>query len=1018
MHGKSGFLLIVIPVLTILAGAGSATAETNVSACMNLTTPNTEYVLNRSLENENVTDQGGWCIGILAENIILDCQGHKIVNTSLTITGIYSNETNTTIQNCNVTMSSSSGGYGIQLVGANDSYIYNNTLSSQSYGSYLSSTHNTTIENNTANSNSVGIYLSKSSDNNITDTGIYNSVNSDVYLTLTSTGNTFLSVNYSTEYVTSGCSLIRKWYYRAYVTYPSGGNASGVVVRAYNASAFLIENLTTNATGWTETGSLIDYVNSSGTTYYYSNYTINATHPSFPIGSKTYNVTSEQNNLSDVITLGDMFYFGENSSESSSTRSVAIADLDNDGDLDYIAGNYNDNNEIYLNNGTGHFTLYESSSESSNTYSVAIADLDNDGDLDYIAGNFNENNEIYLNNGTGHFTLFESSDESSSTRSVAIADLDLDGDPDYIAGNDGPNQIYLNNGTGHFTLFESSSEGESTFSIAIADLDLDGDPDYIAGNYDQPNRVYLNNGSAHFTSYETSPQIDYTRSASIGDLNNDGYMDYISANGPSPKGYDRIYLNNGTGHFTLHDSSSGQDSSYGLAIADLDNDGDLDYTIANNGGNNRIYLNDGQANFTLYENSLISATTDSVAIADLDNDGDLDCIAGNSGLTQNNIYFNNKNDNNYVLVLIKGTSSDVNRDGIGTKVAAYLNENLLGYREVTAADSCQDGTIQLHFGLSSSGSYNINATFITGKIVSCSVQPPINFTMYENGVSTNGVSCHVVDFPPEIVSMQPPDWNITKKIDVNFTCNVSDDNQLANVTIYLWNSTNDAYYTDTKDITGTQNQSEWFIPAMTPGIYQWNCRVFDNASRYSQQPKNYSLKVLIKNSLYVKLVINNTNNIVYIPGVGELNSSDLDYQVYGNPPHYYLASYLEDAVSGMVFSMQIPRAVAVSTNASNNTHYLALEQDMENSRVFLVFTLGNWRAIESRIALIEAGRFLTNILPSFSYGLGNKYSLDLALGYADIDLQGRLRLRKGSHKIVISNNGTSAGKPVIVIGRE
>ena len=44
--------------------------------------------------------------------------------------------------------------------------------------------------------------------------------------------------------------------------------------------------------------------------------------------------------------------------------------------------------------------------------------------------------------------------------------------------------------------------------------------------------------------------------------------------------------------------------------------------------------------------------------------------------------------------------------------------------------------------------------------------------------------------------------------------------------------------------------------------------------------------------------------------------------------------------------------------------------------------------------------------------------LELALMYAGIDLQGRLRLHKGSHKIVIKNNGTVAGKPVIVISRE
>ena len=70
------------------------------------------------------------------------------------------------------------------------------------------------------------------------------------------------------------------------------------------------------------------------------------------------------------------------------------------------------------------------------------------------------------------------------------------------------------------------------------------------------------------------------------------------------------------------------------------------------------------------------------------------------------------------------------------------------------------------------------------------------------------------------------------------------------------------------------------------------------------------------------------------------------------------------------------------------------------------------------MALIDSLKFLTNILPSFAYGLGKKHTLDLVLGYSSIDLRGTLIMRKGSHNIVIENNGTVGGKPVIVISKD
>ena len=110
------------------------------------------------------------CIIISAQNITLDCKGYSITSIYNEI-GIYSNQINTTIKNCNISMGSSSPGHGIEFDNADDGYILNNTAGYQWIGIYIKSgSNNNVIENNTASSNSkTGISIVLSSNNNLTN---------------------------------------------------------------------------------------------------------------------------------------------------------------------------------------------------------------------------------------------------------------------------------------------------------------------------------------------------------------------------------------------------------------------------------------------------------------------------------------------------------------------------------------------------------------------------------------------------------------------------------------------------------------------------------------------------------------------------------------------------------------------------------------------------------------------------------------------------------------------------------
>lgn len=128
-------------------------------------------------------------------------------------------------------------------------------------------------------------------------------------------------------------------------------------------------------------------------------------------------------------------------------QTAAIGDIDNDGDLDLFLGMQPGpsgrtlSDRIFLNDGRGQFKLnpgFEGPPHAEMAGGAAFADLDLDGDLDLVLGNFNTGLFAYVNDGTGRFTPIR--DEALAGRvnshsSLASGDLDGDGDLDFVVGN-------------------------------------------------------------------------------------------------------------------------------------------------------------------------------------------------------------------------------------------------------------------------------------------------------------------------------------------------------------------------------------------------------------------------------------------------------------------------------------------------------------------------------------------------------------------------------------------------------
>ena len=88
-----------------------------------------------------------------------------------------------------------------------------------------------------------------------------------------------------------------------------------------------------------------------------------------------------------------------------------------------------------------------------------------------------------------------------------------------------------------------------------------------------------------------------------------------------------------------------------------------------------------------------------LAVGDLDNDGDLDIVIGNNGQTADLLRNDGGNRNNALLIRTVGSKS--NRDGIGARLKLTVNGKVL-LRDVKAGSSYQgQNDLRVHFGLGS-----------------------------------------------------------------------------------------------------------------------------------------------------------------------------------------------------------------------------------------------------------------------------------------------------------------------------
>jgi hypothetical protein len=178
---------------------------------------------------------------------------------------------------------------------------------------------------------------------------------------------------------------------------------------------------------------------------------------------------------------------------------------------------------------------------------------------------------------------------------AAWGDVDGDGDLDlYVPRHDRPAQLWINDGFGHFADEAAArgvlDEGSIGVGASFADVDDDADPDLYVVN-DGPNRLYRNDGAGHFTDITAAAGVGDAGSgpsAAWGDYDGDGHLDLYVANyrtcGVQAEP-DVLYHNEGDGTFTDQTALLGVGTTLGAgfqaAWVDVDLDGDADLYLAN-----------------------------------------------------------------------------------------------------------------------------------------------------------------------------------------------------------------------------------------------------------------------------------------------------------------------------------------------------------------------------------------------------------------------------------------------------
>ena len=391
---------------------------------------------------------------------------------------------------------------------------------------------------------------------------------------------------------------------------------------------------------------------------------------------------------------------------------ACAGDYDNDDWMDlYVTSE--GTNALYRNGGRGSFAnVTQSAGVGSGQLSTscAFADIDRDGDLDLFVARYvdltggekycgdnrvraycrpdvyrGSPNVLYRNNGNGTFTDVTRQAGVYSTAGkglgVVFGDYDDDGLPDLFVANDlVPNFLYHNEGSGKFrevgllagVAVASDAKARAGMGTDFGDYDGDGRLDLVVTNFElESHNMFRNLGGGLFADATAESGLNVATLPFLGfgavflDYDNDGDLDLAIANG---------HVLDNTSHFRANSSHAQRN-----------------LLLRNDGGRLREIGRLSGKGFALEKVSR------ALAAGDIDNDGDLDLLVTNNGQSADLLRNDSGRRNTALVVRTVGKQS--NRQGVGARLRLVAGGKAQIREVKTGSSYLSESDLRQHFGL-------------------------------------------------------------------------------------------------------------------------------------------------------------------------------------------------------------------------------------------------------------------------------------------------------------------------------